>query len=52
MNEKIYLYDLNNGLTVTSYKDHFKLCFCMKWSPLYEVVFDRNGLCTKGLDTE
>ena len=28
------------------------LCFCKKWSPLHEVVFVRNGLCTKWLDTE
>ena len=27
------------------------LCFCTKWSPLYEVVSVRNGLCTKWLDT-
>ena len=25
------------------------LCFCTKWSPLYELVFVRNGLCTKWL---
>ena len=40
----------NSG--TTSYKKSlFKvtplLCLCTKWSPLYEVVFVRNGLCTK-----
>ena len=28
------------------------LCFCTKWSPLCEVVFVLNGLCTKWLDTQ
>ena len=59
---KIY-HQSSDRCQVTSYKDHFEqrpprtknpcskwlLCFCTKWSPLYEVVFVRNGLCTKWL---